>query len=108
MPKVVFRTRSKNYEFFIISFGLTNAPATFMDLMNWEFQALFDRIFIVFIDDILVYSHSENKYEEHLQTPMQILKQNQCYAKFNKCQFCLDCVVFLGHVISTKGIYIGL
>ena len=87
-------------------FGLTNAPAAFIDLMNKVFRPYLDRFVIVFIDDILVYSQSQEKHEEHLRTVLQTLRQKQLYAKFSKCEFWLDKVVFLGHVISAKGIYV--
>ena len=85
-------------------FGLTNAPATFMDLMNRIFQSYLDEFVIVFIDDILIYSGSKEDHEEHLRVILQILRENQSYSKFSKCQFWLDSVTFLGHVISAKGV----
>ena len=99
VPKTAFRTRYGHYEFLVMPFGLTNAPASFMDLMNLAFQPYLDRFVIVFIDDILVYSGSLEEHVEHLQTVLQILRERQLYAKFSKCQFWLDKVVFLGHVI---------
>ena len=89
-------------------FGLTNAPAVFMDLMNRIFQPYLDQFVIVFIDDILIYSGSEEDHEENLRVVLQILRENQLYAKFSKCQFWLDSVAFLGHVISAKGVYVDL
>ena len=85
-------------------FGLTNAPTTFMDLMNRIFQPYLDQFFIVFNDDILIYSGSKEDHEEHLTVVLQILRENQLYAKFRKCQFWLDSVAFLGHVISAEGV----
>ena len=87
-------------------FGLTNAPAVFMDLMNMIFQPYLDQFVIVFIDDILIYSGSKEDHEEHLRVVLQILRENQLYAKFSKCQFWLDSVAFLGHVISVEGVYV--
>ena len=87
-------------------FGLTNAPAVFMDLMNRIFQPYLDQFVIVFIDDILIYSGSKEDHEEHLRVVLQILRENQLYAKFSKCQFWLDSVAFLGHVISVEGVYV--
>ena len=81
-------------------FRLTNAPAAFMDLMNRAFSPYLDKFVIVFIDDILVYSGSLEEHAEHLWTALQILRERQLYAKFTKCQFWLDKVAFLGHVIS--------
>ena len=85
-------------------FGLTNAPTVFMDLMNRIFQPYLDQFVIVFIDVILIYSGSKEDHKEHLRVVLQILRENQLYAKFSKCRFWLDSVAFLGHVISAKGI----
>ena len=85
-------------------FGLTNAPAAFMDLMNRVFQPYLDRFVIVFIDDILVYSGSSEEHSEHLRIVLQTLRERQLYAKLSKCQFWLDRVAFLGHVISAEGV----
>ena len=85
-------------------FGLTNAPAAFMDLMNRVFQPYLDRFVIIFIDDILVYSGSSEEHSEHLRIVMQTLRERQLYAKLSKCQFWLDRVAFLGHVISVEGV----
>ena len=88
----------------MMPFELTNAPAAFMDLMNRVFSPYLDKFVIVFIDDILVYSGSPEEHSEHLQTVLQILRERQLYAKFSKCQFWLDKVAFLGHVISVEGV----
>ena len=85
-------------------FRLTNAPAAFMDLINRVFSLYLDKFVIVFIDDILVYSSGPKEHAEHLRTVLQILREHQLYAKFNKCQFWLDKVAFLGHVILAEGI----
>ena len=106
IPKTAFRTRYGHYEFLVMSFGLTNAPAVFMDLMNRVFRPYLDRFVIVFSDDILVYSRSELEYERHLGLVLQTLRQHQLYAKFSKCEFWLSRVGFLGHVVSTDGIYV--
>ena len=87
IPKTVFRTRYGHFEFLVMSFGLTNAPAAFMDLMNRVFQPYLDRFMIVFIDDILVYSRSEAEHVEHLRVVLQTLRDRQLYAKFDKCEF---------------------
>ena len=87
-------------------FGLTNAPATFMDLMNKVFHEYLDRFVIAFIDDILIFSKSMEEHEEHLRIVFQILREKKLYAKFKKCEFWLNQVVFLGHVISKAGISI--
>ena len=105
ISKTTFRTIYGNYEFLVMPFRLTNAPAAFMDLMNMVFSPYLDKFVIVFIDDILVYSGSPEEHAEHLRTVLQILRERQLYAKFSKCQFWLDKVVFFFcHVISTEGI----
>ena len=104
VPKTAFRTRYGHYEFLVMPFGLTNAPAAFMDLMNRVFQPYLDRFVIIFIDDILVYSGSSEEHSEHLRIVLQTLRERQLYAKLSKCQFWLDRVAFLGHVISAEGV----
>ena len=104
VPKTAFRTRYGHYEFLVMPFGLTNAPTAFMDLMNRVFQPYLDRFVIVFIDDILVYSGSSEEHSEHLRIVLQTLRERQLYAKLSKCQFWLDRVAFLGHVISAEGV----
>ncbi|KAB2617261.1 S ribonuclease [Pyrus ussuriensis x Pyrus communis] len=106
VPKTAFRTRYGHYEFLVMPFGLTNAPAAFMDLMNRVFQPYLDRFVIVFIDDILVYSKSKAEHVRHLTLVLKRLREHQLYAKFSKCQFWLDQVAFLGHVISAQGILV--
>ena len=86
MEKNAFRTRYEHYEFLVMPFGLTNAPAAFMDLMNRIFQPYLDQFLVVFIDDILVYSRSE-EYEYHLRVILQVLRDRRLYAKFSKCEF---------------------
>ena len=104
ISKTAFRTRYGHYEFLVMPFGLTNAPAAFVELMNRIFQPLLDICVIVFIDDILVYSKSNQEHEEHLRNVLSILREKKLYAKFSKCEFWLNEVAFLGHVISGKGI----
>ena len=104
VPKTAFKTRYGHYEFLVMPFGLTNAPAAFMDLMNRVFGPYLDKFVIVFIDDILVYSSSKEEHAEHLRIVLQTLREHQLYAKFSKCQFWLDRVAFLGHVVSAEGI----
>ena len=87
-----------------MSFGLTNAPAYFMYLMNNVFMEYLDKFVVVFIDDILVYSKNEEEHEEHLRLVLQTLRENQLYAKLSKCEFWLKEVSFLGHVITDGGI----
>ena len=104
VPKTAFRIRYGHYEFLVMPFGLTNAPVAFMDFMNRVFQPYLDRFVIVFIDDILVYSDSSEEHSEHLRIVLQTLRERHLYAKLRKCQFWLDRVAFLGHVISVEGV----
>ena len=85
-------------------FMVTNAPAAFIDLMNRVFQPYLDKFVIVFIDDILVYSASEEDHAQHLWIVLNILREKQLYAKYSKCEFWLHEVSFLGHVVSGEGI----
>ena len=87
-----------------MSFGLTNAPATFMDLMNMVFMDFLDTFVILFIDDILVYSKTDREHEAHLRQVLSRLRAHRLYAKFSKCELWLQEVTFLGHVVSGKGI----
>jgi len=89
-----------------MSFGVTNAPAIFMDYMNRIFHEFFDKFIVVFIDDILIYSKNHEEHERHLKIVLQILKERQLYGKWSKCEFWLEQVQFLGHVISKSGIAI--
>ncbi|KAL0536641.1 hypothetical protein IC582_025599 [Cucumis melo] len=104
IPKTAFRSRYGHYEFIVMSFGLTNAPAVFMDLMNRVFREFLDTFVIVFIDDILIYSKTEAEHEEHLRMVLKTLRDNKLYAKFSKCEFWLKQVSFLGHVVSKAGV----
>ncbi|KAL0552083.1 hypothetical protein IC582_011179 [Cucumis melo] len=102
--KTTFRTRYGHYEFLVMLFGLTNAPTAFMDLMNLVFHPYLDQFVIMFIDDKLVYSRSKEKHAEHLRIVWQTLRDRELYAKFSKCEFWLDRVIYLGHVVSVEGI----
>ena len=104
VSKTAFRTRYGHYEFLVMPFGLTNAPAVFMALMNKIFAEYLDQFTVVFIDDILVYSKSREEHEEHLRIALQLLRDNQLYAKLTKCDFWLEEVAFLGHIISKEGL----
>ncbi|KAJ4957631.1 hypothetical protein NE237_024742 [Protea cynaroides] len=104
IPKTAFRTRYGHYEFLVMSFGLTNTPATFMELMNRVFHDILDTSVIVFIDDILVYSKDNETHIKNLNAAQQCLRKEKLYAKFTKCEFWLSEVPFLGHVVSAEGI----
>src|SRR6266508_931016 len=102
-PKTAFVSRYGLYEFLVMSFGLTNAPAYFMNLMNKIFIEELDKFVVVFIDDILVYSRSAEEHEQHLRVVLDKLREHQLYAKFNKCEFWS----FLGHVLSEQGVAVA-
>nr|GEW81858.1 putative reverse transcriptase domain-containing protein [Tanacetum cinerariifolium] len=108
IPKTTFKTRYGHYEFQVMPFGLTNALAVFMDLMNWVCKPYLDKFVIVFIDDILIYSKDEKEHEEHLKVILELLKKEELYAKFSKCEFRIPKVQFLGHVIDSQGIHVDL
>jgi hypothetical protein len=104
IPKAVFCTRYGSYEYTMMSFGLTNALAYFMYLMNKVFMEYLDKLIVVFINDILIFSKTEEEYEKHLRLVLEKLISNLLYAKFSKCEFWLTEVDFLGHVISVGGV----
>jgi hypothetical protein len=106
VPKTAFSTRYGLYEYLVMSFGLTNAPAYFMYLMNLVFMPELDKFVVVFIDDIMVYSENEEDQVEHLRVVLTRLREHQLYAKFSKCEFWLREVPFLGHVLSDGGIMV--
>ncbi|GJW56829.1 putative reverse transcriptase domain-containing protein [Tanacetum coccineum] len=106
IPKTAFRTRYGHFEFTVMPFGLTNAPAIFMDLMNRVCRSYLDKFVIVFIDDILIYSKTQEEHVEHLRLVLELLKKEKLYAKFSKCEFWLREVQFLGHVINGNGIHV--
>ena len=101
---MTFHTRYVHYEFLVMSFGLTNDPVVFMDLLNRLFRQYIDMFVIVFIDDILIYLRSEDGHINHLRIVLQILKDWELYAKFSKCEFWLRSLAFLGHIVSDYGI----
>ena len=102
--KTAFRTRYGHYEFLVMPFGLKNAPAAFMDLRNRVFRPYVDQFVVVFIDDILVYSKDLENHDTHLQVVLKTLRKEQLYAKLSKCEFLLNEVSFLGHIVSKEGI----
>ncbi|GKE17432.1 putative reverse transcriptase domain-containing protein [Tanacetum coccineum] len=104
--KTSFRTRYGHYEFQVMPFGLTNTPAVFMDLINRGCKPYLEKFVIVFIDDILIYSKSKQEHEEHFKLILELLKNEQLYAKFSKCEFWIPKVQFLGHVIDSHGIHV--
>ncbi|GKE62454.1 putative reverse transcriptase domain-containing protein [Tanacetum coccineum] len=106
IPKTAFRTRYGHYEFQVMPFGLTSAPTVFMDLMNRVCKPYLDKFMIVFIDDILIYSKNREEHEEHLKQILELLKKDELYVKFSKCEFRISKVQFLGHVIDSKGIHV--
>eukprot|EP00253_Pinus_taeda_P020664 PITA_20664 len=104
IAKTTFRTRYGHYEFVVLSFGLTNAPATFMCLMNNNFHHYLDRFVLIFIDNILIYSRTIEEHYEHLRMVLQTLREHQLYTKFSKCDFFKEEIQYLGHVITKDGI----
>nr|GEU69539.1 putative reverse transcriptase domain-containing protein [Tanacetum cinerariifolium] len=102
IPITAFRTQYGHYEFQVMPFGLINTPAVFMDLANRVCKPYLEKLMIVFIDDILIYSKSKEEHGEHLKTILELLKKEQLYAKFLKCDFWLESVQFLGYVIDSK------
>ena len=97
--KESFRTRYGHYDFVVVPFGLTNAPTTFMCLMNSVFSRYLDNFVPFFLDDILVYSKNEEEHEEHLRLTLQFLREHQLYAKLSK-----GIIQYLGHIILEEGI----
>jgi hypothetical protein len=108
IPMTAFRTWYGLYEYTVMSFGLTNAPAYFMYLMNKVFMEYLDKFVVVLIDDILIFSKMEEEHEKHLRLVLQKLRSNKLYAKFCKCEFWLTEVAFPGHVISIGGVSVDL
>jgi hypothetical protein len=106
IPKTAFRTRFGHYEFFVVPFILTNAPAVFMSLMNGVFWKYLDRFVQVFLDDILIYSRNEREHEEHLRIVLSCLRKNKLYGKLSKCSFFQKEIHYLVHIISGEGILV--
>jgi len=108
IPKTAILTRYGHFEILVMPFGLTNAPSVFMDLMNQVFHEFLDSFLVVFIDDILVYLANRVEHEEHLKIVLEKLRENKLFAKFKKCEFWLEEVAFLGHVVSKDGLVVNL
>nr|GFC65668.1 putative reverse transcriptase domain-containing protein [Tanacetum cinerariifolium] len=106
IPKTAFRTRYEHFEFTVMPFELTNAPAVFMDLMNRVCKSYLDMFVIVFIDDILIYSKTKKDHEIHVKLVLEMLKKERLYAKFFKCEFWLQEMHFIGHVVNHNGIHV--
>ncbi|GJY40733.1 putative reverse transcriptase domain-containing protein [Tanacetum coccineum] len=106
IPKTAFRTRYRHYEFQVMPFGLTNALAVFMDIMNRMCKPYLDKFVIVFIDDILIHSRNKEEHANHLRIILELLKKEKLYAKFSKCDFWIQIVQILGHLIDSQGLHI--
>ena len=106
--KTTFRTRYGHYEFVVVPFGLTNALATFMCLMNSVFSKYLDKFVLVLLDGILIYSKNEEEHEEHLIMALKLVRNHKLYEKLRKCDFYKDKIHYLGHIISNEGIYVDL
>ena len=106
MHKTAFRTRYGHYEFIVVPFELSNTPTVFMCLMNGVFREYLDNFVIVFLDEILVYSNSEEEHENNLRMVLQVLREHQMYAKLRKCLFYQNIIHYLGHIISEEGIVV--
>nr|GEV75828.1 putative reverse transcriptase domain-containing protein [Tanacetum cinerariifolium] len=106
IPKTAFRMRYRHFKFTVMHFGLTNAPAVFMDLMNRICRPYIDKFVIVFIDDILIYSKSKEEHEVHLKLILELLEKEKLFGKFSKCEFWLQTVCFLRHVVNSEGIHV--
>nr|GEX65690.1 putative reverse transcriptase domain-containing protein [Tanacetum cinerariifolium] len=104
ISKTAFKTRYGHYEFQVMPFGLTNAPAVFMDLMNRMCKPYLDKFMIIFIDDILIFFKNKKEHEEHLTAILELLKKEEFYAKFSKCEFWIPKVQFLGDVIDSQDV----
>ena len=106
VQKTAFRSRYGHYEYVVMPFGVTNAPAAFMDYMNWIFRLILNKFIVVFINDILIYSNTQEEHAEHLRLVLSVLREKQLYVKLSKCEFWMDELQFLGHVIFAHDIVV--
>jgi len=87
VQKTAFRSKYGHYEYVVMPFGVTNAPAVFMNYMNRIFQPFLDKFVVVFIDDIFIYSRTQEEHAERLRLVLSVLREKQLYAKLSKCEF---------------------
>ncbi|GJU56682.1 putative reverse transcriptase domain-containing protein [Tanacetum coccineum] len=106
IPKTAFRTRYRHYKFQVMPFGITNAPAVFMDLINRVCKPYLDKFVIVFIDDILIYSRNKEEHANRLRIILKLLKKEKLYAMFSKCDFWIHIVQFFRHLIDNQGLHV--
>jgi len=104
VPKTAFQTQYDHYKFLVAPFGLTNAPTFFMNLMNRVFRPHLNKFVVVFIDDILIYSKTKEEHTEHMCLVLRTLEEHKLYAKLKTCEFWLEEVHFLGHLVTKEGV----
>lgn len=102
----MFITRYGHYEYSVMLFGVTNAPGVFMKYINMNFHQYLDKFVVVLIDDILIYSNTDEEHVEHLRIMLELLEQKQLYAKLSQCEFWLRELSFIGYIIFSSGIVV--